>query len=29
MSREQKLELIAGKRRLRDLLGDQVLGGGG
>lgn len=29
MTREQKLELIAGERRLRDLLGDQVLDGGG
>lgn len=28
MTREQKLELIAGERQLRDLLGDQVLGGG-
>lgn len=28
MSREQKLELIAGERQLQDLLGNQVLGGG-
>jgi putative endonuclease len=28
MSREQKLELIAGDRELRDLLGNQVLDGG-
>lgn len=28
MTREQKLELIAGDRQLGDLLGDQVLGGG-
>jgi putative endonuclease len=29
LTREQKLELIAGERELRDLLGDQVVGGGG
>jgi putative endonuclease len=29
LSRSQKLELIAGRRRLRDLLDDQVLDGGG
>ena len=29
LSRAEKLELIAGKRRLQDLLEDQVLGGGG
>ena len=29
LSRSEKLELISGKRRLQDLLGDQVLDGGG
>lgn len=29
LSRAEKLELVAGKRRLRDLLEDQVLDGGG
>ena len=29
MSRSEKLELVAGRRRLRDLLDDQVLEGGG
>ena len=29
LSRAEKLELIAGRRRLRDLLADQVLDGGG
>ena len=29
LSRSDKLELIAGRRRLRDLLEDQVLDGGG
>ena len=28
MTREQKLELIAGERALEELLGDQVVGGG-